>query len=169
MSSVSHNAATPATRLLSAAGVQFAVHLYQPDAHAESRGVDAAHALGVEPARVFKTLVIAAGEALVVAVVPADAQADLRAVAAAAGSKRARLADRDVAERSTGYVVGGISPLGQRRKLPTLIDVSATNHERIFVNGGRRGLMIELAPLDLVAATTGQVVELTAAREQRSE
>lgn len=161
MSPRAHGGSTPATALLHASGVEYQLHTYDPDPHAESRGMDAAEALGVDPSTVFKTLVVAVGNTLVVAVVPADRQADLRRVAATIGAKRARLAPHDVAERSTGYVVGGISPIGQRKRLPIFIDSSAADHERIMVNGGRRGLMIELSPQDLLQSTGGTCARLT--------
>lgn len=164
MSSHLHGGSTPATALLNAAGVDFELHTYEPDPHAESRGMDAAGALGVDASTVFKTLIVSVGTSLVVAVVPADTRADLRLVAAMVGAKRARLAPHDVAERSTGYVVGGISPIGQRRRLPVFVDVTAEAHERIMVNGGRRGLMIELAPADLIEVAKGTYARLVRSR-----
>lgn len=161
MTSRVHGGSTPATTLLHAAGIDFELHTYEPDPHAESRGVDAAEALDVDPSTVFKTLVVAVGNTLVVAVVPADSRADLRLVAATIGAKRARLAPHEVAERATGYVVGGISPIGQRKRLPVFVDSSAMVHERILVNGGRRGLMIELSPADLLEVSGGVRAELT--------
>jgi Cys-tRNA(Pro)/Cys-tRNA(Cys) deacylase len=122
-----------------------------------SFGEEAADALGVDVARVFKTLVAQVDSALWVAVLPVPAQLDLKALAAAAGGKRATLADPADAERATGYVVGGISPLGQRKRLPTVVDAAALDHPTVFVSGGRRGLDVELAPADLVALT-GAVV-----------
>jgi Cys-tRNA(Pro)/Cys-tRNA(Cys) deacylase len=148
---------TPATRAAKAAGIAHAVHEYAHDPAADSYALEAAEALGLDPPRVFKTLVVAtgegaAGDALAVCVVPSDATLDLRAV-----GKRAQLAPTERAERVTGYVAGGISPLGQRRALPTLVDDSALAHETVFVSAGRRGLELELAPGDLVALTRAQV------------
>jgi Cys-tRNA(Pro)/Cys-tRNA(Cys) deacylase len=152
---------TPATVALTRAGIAFTVHTYEHDPAASSFGLEAATALGLDPERVFKTLLTSvdasagAGGAgrLVVAIVPVSGQLDLKAVAAAAGGKKATMADPYDAERVTGYVVGGISPVGQKRALPTVLDSSATEHETVFVSGGRRGMDLELAPADLVAAT----------------
>jgi Cys-tRNA(Pro)/Cys-tRNA(Cys) deacylase len=144
---------TPATVALTAAGVAYALHPYDHDPAASSFGLEAAEALGVEPARVFKTLLADLDGRLVVAVVPVTAQLDLKALAAAAGGKRAVMADPAAAERSSGYVVGGISPFGQRRRLGTYVDTSALAYETVFVSGGRRGLDLEVAPGDLVAVT----------------
>ena len=143
---------TPATRAARAAGVAFTLHEYEHDPRAASYALEAADALGLEPARVFKTLVVTVGDDLVVCVVPAPDQLDLRAA-----GKRAAMADTRRAERVTGYVAGGISPIGQRRALPTLVDDSALAHETVFVSAGRRGLEIELAPADLVALTRADV------------
>ena len=150
-------AGTPATVALTAAGVPFVVHAYEHDPDPPSYGLEAAQALGVDPARVLKTLLAEVDGTLTVAVVPVQGRLDLKALAAAAGGKRARMADARDAERSTGYVVGGISPLGQRRPLPTVVDVSAVEFPTVYVSGGRRGLDVELAPADLVRLT-GAVV-----------
>ncbi|RJK92955.1 Cys-tRNA(Pro) deacylase [Vallicoccus soli] len=144
---------TPATVALERAGVPFALRAYEHDPAAASYGLEAAHALGVEPERVLKTLLAEVDGRLVVAVVPVSGQLDLKALAAAVGGKRAVMADPAAAERSSGYVVGGISPLGQRRALPTVVDASALGHETVLVSGGRRGLDVELAPADLVRLT----------------
>lgn len=144
---------TPATVALDRAGVAFTTRTYQHDPAAASYGLEAAAALGVDPPRVFKTLLVEVDAGLAVGIVPVDRQLDLKAVAASLGSKRASMADARAAERSTGYVVGGISPVGQRRALPTVLDDSAHQHATILVSGGKRGLDIELAPGDLVAAT----------------
>lgn len=144
-------AATPATRVLSAAGVTFVLRPYEHDPRSqESYGLEAAAALGVDPARVFKTLVARVDGALTVAVVPVSGQLDLKALARARGGSRAEMAPVPDAERATGYVAGGISPLGQRRHLPTVVDSSARDHSTILVSGGRRGLDVELSPQDLV-------------------
>jgi Cys-tRNA(Pro)/Cys-tRNA(Cys) deacylase len=125
------------------------LHPYDHDPAAGSYGAEAAAALGLPPAQVFKTLLADADGRLVVAVVPVTGRLDLKALAAAVAARRASMADPDVAERSTGYVVGGIAPLGQRRALPTVIDDSAFEHDVIYVSGGRRGLDVGLAPTDL--------------------
>ena len=137
---------TPATVALTAAGVAFTVHSYDHDPSHPSYGEEAAEAMGVSPERVFKTLVADVDGALTVAVVPVAGQLDLKALAAAAGGKRAAMADPALAERTTGYVRGGISPLGQRKRLPTVLDESATGHDTICVSAGRRrrqGLQIQ--------------------------
>jgi Cys-tRNA(Pro)/Cys-tRNA(Cys) deacylase len=146
---------TPATRAARAAGVRFAVHEYRHDPSADSYALEAAEALALDPARVFKTLVVTVEDAFTVCIVPSADTLDLRAL-----GKRAQLAPTERAERVTGYVAGGISPLGQRRALPTLLDESALAHETVFVSAGRRGLELELAPSDLVALTRAQVRRL---------
>jgi Cys-tRNA(Pro)/Cys-tRNA(Cys) deacylase len=147
---------TPATRAARSAGVEFAVHEYRHDERAESYALEAATALGLDPERVFKTLVVAVGDRLVVCIVPAGEQLDLRSL-----GKKVQLTPTARAESVTGYVAGGISPLGQRKRLDTLVDESALDHATVFVSGGRRGLEIELAPGDLVALTGAQVRRLT--------
>lgn len=140
---------TPATVALDRAGIPYTVHTYEHDPQAPSYGLEAAAALGLEPATVFKTLLAAVDGALVVAVVPVTGQLDLKALAAAVGGKRATMADPAAAERSTGYVVGGISPLGQRRRLATVIDASARDLATMYVSAGRRGADLGIAPADL--------------------
>ena len=169
---------TPATVALSRAGVRYTVHAYDHDPAAVSRsrsvalppgrlaapasyGLEAARALGVDPARVFKTLVADVDGSFVAAVVPVAGQLDLKALAAALGAKRAAMADPAVAERITGYVVGGVSPLGQRRRLPTVIDESAMACRTVYVSGGRRGLDVELTPADLVRLTGAVTAPIT--------
>jgi Cys-tRNA(Pro)/Cys-tRNA(Cys) deacylase len=142
---------TPAVVAAERAGIPFTLHEYEHEAGA-AYGLEAAEKTGVDPARVFKTLVVSQDGALSVAIVPVAAQLDLRAL-----GKRAALADRAAAERATGYVLGGISPLGQRKRLPTLLDDSARAFETIFVSAGRRGLEIELAPDDLIRLTDARV------------
>ncbi|AJP01592.1 transcriptional regulator [Streptomyces cyaneogriseus subsp. noncyanogenus] len=144
---------TPATVALAAAGVRHTVHSYEHDPAHPSYGEEAAEAMGVSPDRVFKTLVADVDGTLTVAVVPVAGQLDLKALAAAVGGKRAAMADPALAERTTGYVRGGISPLGQRKKLPTVLDSSAAAHGTICVSAGRRGLEVELAPDDLARLT----------------
>lgn len=145
---------TPAVVAARRAGVVCQVLEYRHDPAAESFGLEAAEAMGVDPRQVFKTLVasLASGD-LVVAVVPVVARLDLKALAAATGSKKAAMADPGAAERATGYVIGGISPLGQRRRLATVIDESALTYAQIYVSGGRRGLEIALSPSDLMTLT----------------
>jgi Cys-tRNA(Pro)/Cys-tRNA(Cys) deacylase len=151
---------TPATVALDRAGVTYTRHPYDHDpataAAAAGYGLEAAAALGVPPASVFKTLLVDTGAGLAVGVVPVDGQLDLKAVAAALGVKAVTMADRAAAERSTGYVVGGISPVGQKRALPTVLDDTAYALDTVYVSGGRRGFDIGLAPADL-ARVTGAV------------
>ncbi|GGL84726.1 Cys-tRNA(Pro)/Cys-tRNA(Cys) deacylase [Streptomyces fumigatiscleroticus] len=144
---------TPATVALTEAGVAYTVHSYDHDPSHPSYGEEAAEAMGVSPERVFKTLVAEVDGRLTVAVVPVAGQLDLKALASAAGGKRAAMADPALAERTTGYVRGGISPLGQRKRLPTVLDASASAHATICVSAGRRGLEVELAPADLARLT----------------
>ncbi|NHC45520.1 Cys-tRNA(Pro) deacylase [Motilibacter aurantiacus] len=153
-------AGTPATVALAAAGVAFVPRPYEHDPAAKSYGLEAAEALGVAPDRVFKTLLADVDGALAVGVVPVSAQLDLKALAAVLGAKKASMADPAAAERSTGYVVGGISPIGQRRRLPTVVDESVLTHETVLVSGGRRGLDIELAPADLLRLTAGRAAPI---------
>jgi Cys-tRNA(Pro)/Cys-tRNA(Cys) deacylase len=145
--------ATPATTAARRAGVDFTVHEYAHDPSHPSYGTEAVERLGLDADRVFKTIVVVAGAHGAVAVVPVATEVDLKACASALGEKQATLADPNDAQRITGYVVGGISPLGQKRALPTVIDVSAETFATVFVSGGRRGLEIELAPHDLRRAT----------------
>jgi Cys-tRNA(Pro)/Cys-tRNA(Cys) deacylase len=135
------------------AGVAFSEHTYAHDPSAPSFGLEAAAALGLSPDVVLKTLLVDTGSGLAVGIVPVGAQLDLKAMAAALGVKRVTMADPEAAERSTGYVVGGISPIGQKRALPTVLDASATALATVYVSGGRRGLDLGLSPADLVAVT----------------
>ncbi|SDW84654.1 Cys-tRNA(Pro)/Cys-tRNA(Cys) deacylase [Arthrobacter sp. cf158] len=151
---------TPATAALAAAGVPFVLHPYTHDPSTTSYGLEAAEVLGIEPARVFKTLMVEVEGRLAVAVVPVSGNLDLKAAAAALGSKKATMADRAAAERRTGYVLGGISPLGQRQISPTVVDESALSYKAILVSGGRRGLDIELAPADLVRLTEAVIAPI---------
>ena len=141
---------TPATVALERAGVAFTRHPYEHDPAAPSYGLEAAQALGLDPAGVFKTLLADVDGRLVVAIVPVVGQLDLKALAAAVGGKRAAMADPGAAERATGYVVGGISPIGQKKRLPAVLDDSALRRTTIYVSGGRRGLDLGLDPRDLV-------------------
>ena len=145
---------TPATVALTNAQIGYAVRAYEHDPAAESFGLEAAQALGVEPARVFKTLLVDTGSGLAVGVVPVDRTLDLKAMASALGVKKVEMANPAAAQRSSGYVVGGISPIGQKRPLPTVVDASTSEHDTVLVSGGRRGLDIELTPADLVAVTS---------------
>ena len=152
---------TPAVTAARRAGIEFEVVEYDAGDAAEPWGMGAARALGVDPERVFKTLVVDLSTGtLAVAIVPVAARLDLKAVASALGAKRAAMAEPTTAERATGYVRGGISPLGQRRRLPVAIDASALGFERILVSGGRRGLEIGLAPGDLVALVGATVARI---------
>lgn len=151
---------TPAVAALVRAGVAHKVHEIGHDPAVTTFGKEAAAALGVEPERVFKTLVASVDGKLVVALVPVSGELSLKAVAAARGAKSAEMAEPSTAERATGFVVGGISPIGQRRRLPTLVDESATRWATIFVSGGRRGLELELAAADLVALTNGRLAPI---------
>ncbi|MDH6144626.1 MULTISPECIES: Cys-tRNA(Pro) deacylase [Kitasatospora] len=152
---------TPATVALEKAGVAFTVHAYQHDPAAPSYGTEAAEALGVAPERVFKTLVAEVDGALTVGVVPVAGQLDLKALAAAVGGKRAVMADPAAAERSSGYVRGGISPLGQRKPLRTVVDAGALAHPTVYVSAGRRGLEVELAPAELLRLTGAVSAEIS--------
>jgi Cys-tRNA(Pro)/Cys-tRNA(Cys) deacylase len=157
---VSKGGGTPATTALSRAGVSFTMHRYQHDPAAPSYGLEAAEAIGVQAGQVFKTLLADVDGRLVVAVVPVVGSLDLKALATATGGKRAAMAASAAAERATGYVVGGISPLGQRRRLPTVVDASAIEFGIVYVSAGRRGLDIGLAPADLIrltGATTARI------------
>ncbi len=151
---------TPATVALTAAGVAFTLHPYEHAAGTSSYGEEAAAALNVSPREIFKTLVARVDGRLVTAVVPVSGTLDLKALAAAAGGKRAVLAEPADAERATGYVVGGISPLGQRTRLPVLLDSSAMALDAVLVSAGRRGLQVRLAPADLLAVSGGQPAAL---------
>jgi Cys-tRNA(Pro)/Cys-tRNA(Cys) deacylase len=151
---------TPATIALERAGIPFTVHEYTHDPRHESYGREASQALGVAPERVFKTLVAELDGALVVAVVPVEGQLDLKALATACGGKKAAMAPSSAAERATGYVTGGISPVGQRKWLPVVLDASAMSFATVFCSAGRRGLELELAPSDLVRAADATVARI---------
>jgi len=151
---------TPATVALTAAGVAYEVRAYEHDPRAVSFGLEAAEALGVQPERVFKTLLASVDGRLVVGIVPVSGQLDLKALARAVGGSRAVMAEVAAAERATGYVAGGISPVGQRRSHPTVLDDSALGFAAILVSGGRRGFDVELAPSDLVAITSAVIATI---------
>jgi Cys-tRNA(Pro)/Cys-tRNA(Cys) deacylase len=151
---------TRATELLARRGIAHTVHRYTHDPRHPSYGQEAAEALGVPPGRVFKTLVADVDGALVVAVVPVAGSLDLKALAAAAGGKKAAMADPAAAERATGYVTGGITSVGLRKRLPVVIDSTALAHDTVYCSAGLRGVEIELAPADLVAAAGATVAAI---------
>ncbi len=152
---------TPGILAARKAKVSYTVHEYQHDPAAESYGTEAAEKMGVDPDRVFKTLVVNIdGKALAVAVLPVTHLLSLKLIARAAGAKKAAMADKLDVQRSTGYVLGGVSPLGQKKRLPTYIDASAQQFDTVFVSAGKRGLEIELPPADLAGLTNGQFVPL---------
>lgn len=155
---------TPATVAVARSGVPHQLHPYEHDPRAHHFGTEAAEAMGIAPARVFKTLVVeltGADLTLVTAVVPASGQLSLKAIASQTHAKKAVLAEPALAQRITGYVVGGISPLGQKRQTPVFIDTSASRYDTIFVSAGRRGLSLEIAPADLSALTGGRFADLS--------
>jgi Cys-tRNA(Pro)/Cys-tRNA(Cys) deacylase len=152
---------TPAIRFLEQAGVAFQLHRYEHDAAADSFGLEAAAKLGVPPDRVFKTLVAQIdGDSLEMAILPSDSRLDLKKLAAAADGKKAELADPKLAEKATGYVIGGISPLAVRKPLPTYLDETAILHETIYVSAGQRGLQMELSPDLLLRVAEATLVDL---------
>ena len=156
-------AGTPATLALARAGIEFTAHAYEHDPRAAEFGLEAAEKLGLDPERVFKTLLANVDGALAVGIVPVTRLLDLKALAHALGAKRAAMADVALAERTTGYVAGGISPLGQRKALPTVIDASAEGLARMYVSAGRRGLEIALAPADLARLTRAAFADVARA------
>lgn len=145
---------------LDRAGISYEVRSYEHDPSAQSYGLEAAQALGVASERVFKTLLVETDKGLGVGIVPVDRLLDLKAVATALGAKKATMADPGVAERVTGYVVGGISPIGQKKALPTVLDSSAEAHATVLVSGGKRGFDIELTPTDLLSVTRGMTAPI---------
>ncbi len=159
---------TPAILALERAKVSFTIHEYDAGAPAAGGprapqlgyGERTALALGIDPARIHKTLIASVDGRLVAAVVPVDRELDLKSLATAVGGRKAEMADPAAAERSTGYVVGGISPFGQKRRLPTVVDAGALAHAAILVSGGRRGLQVELDPADLVRLTGAAVAPI---------
>jgi Cys-tRNA(Pro)/Cys-tRNA(Cys) deacylase len=155
---------TPATQALDRLGLPYVPHAYEHDRAIEGYGVEAARELGVPPERVFKTLITEADGRLVVAIVPVSSMLDLKSLASALDVKRAVLASPDLAERRTGYVVGGISPIGQRTRLATVLDATAGGFATIYVSGGRRGFDLELAPRDLLTATDGTIAAISVPR-----
>jgi Cys-tRNA(Pro)/Cys-tRNA(Cys) deacylase len=152
--------ATPATTTLIDAGITFTLHPYEHQDDNTNFGEEAVRAIGADPNQVFKTLLADVGGQLVVAVLPVARQLDLKALATELGAKKASMADPQVAARSSGYVVGGISPIGQRTRLPTVLDASADDFETIYASAGRRGLQVERAPADLRAITDARSVPI---------
>jgi Cys-tRNA(Pro)/Cys-tRNA(Cys) deacylase len=152
---------TPATALLAREGIVHVLHPYTHDPRAEAFGDEAASILAIEPQRIFKTLIAAVDATLACGVVPVAGRLDLKAFAAALGGKRAELADPQAAQRATGYVLGGISPLGQKTRLPVVIDESALLYDTVYVSAGKRGLQVELAPDDLVRLCQGRTAAIS--------
>jgi Cys-tRNA(Pro)/Cys-tRNA(Cys) deacylase len=151
---------TPATALLTKSGVTFALRPYDHDPRSQAYGDEAARALGIEPARIFKTLIATVDGKPACAVVPVAARLNLKAFAAVLGGKRAELADPAVAARITGYVVGGISPIGQKSRLRVVVDESAQLFDTVYVSAGKRGLQVELAPDSLISVTRAAVASI---------
>ena len=151
---------TPAINAARKAKIAFDVHDYAHDASAESYGLEASEKLGIDPARVFKTLVVSDGKILAVGIVPVSGQMNLKQMAKAAGVKKVAMADARKVEATTGYVLGGVSPIGQKKRLKTIIDQSAEGFETIFVSAGKRGLEIELAPADLKKLTNADFASI---------
>jgi len=151
---------TPATVALAAAGIAFTPHAYEHDPKNTNFGLEAAEVLGLDPEQVFKTLLADVDGRLVVAIVPVVGKLDLKALASAVGGKKAEMADPKLAEKRTGYIVGGISPIGQKTRHETVLDETAELYDTVFVSGGRRGFDIELAPADLLAVTGGVIAAI---------
>lgn len=152
---------TPAINLAKKHKVAHSVHQYEHDDSSPSYGLEAAQKMAVAPQRIFKTLVVSLEDAsLAVAIIPVENMLNLKAVAKALGVKKAQMADKNAVQRSTGYVLGGVSPLGQKKRLKTLLDQSADEFESIFVSAGKRGLEIELSPADLLKLTQGESAQL---------
>lgn len=152
---------TPAINRAKKAKIRHRIHEYAHDPGAESYGLEAATKLRVDPAQVFKTLVVSLdGLQLAVGIIPVESQLSMKLIARAAGAKKAEMADKQLVQRSTGYVLGGVSPLGQKKSLPTFLHDSAKSHDSLFISAGRRGLEIELAPQDLLALTRGTFANL---------
>lgn len=152
---------TPGINVAKKSKVSYRLHEYSHDESSESFGLEAAEKMGVPEERVFKTLVVSIdGKELVVGVIPVSSMLSMKLIAKAVGAKKAVMADKNAVERSTGYVLGGVSPLGQRKRLKTIIDSSAKNHSTVYVSAGRRGLEIELSPDDLTKLTNGARAEI---------
>ncbi|GAA4283188.1 Cys-tRNA(Pro) deacylase [Brevibacterium daeguense] len=157
-----HSSATPALRVLNLAGIEYSIHEFEHDPAVRRYGARAAEALGADTDRVLKTLMVYVDEEPVIALVPVSGQLDLKALAAATGGKKARLAGVAETERRTGYVTGGVSPFGQRQTSPIFLDRSVHEHGTVFVSAGRRGMEIELRPDDLVMLTNARVAKIAA-------
>ena len=151
---------TPAVVALQAAGVVFTVHEYEHDPAVRNFGLEAAEVLGLDPDQVFKTLLVSADGDPAVAIVPVSSQLSLKAVGAALGRKRVEMCDPALAQRVTGYVLGGISPFGQRKQSPTVIDETCELYDTIYVSGGRRGLDLGVAPGDLIELLDAKVSDI---------
>jgi len=153
---------TPAVKMLKASSIPYTVHTYDHDPMSRSYGLEAAEKLGIAPQRVFKTLIVMfETKRLCVGVISVEQQLNMKRIAKAAGGKKAGMADSQLAERTTGYVMGGISPIGQKRRLDTYIDRAAIVHETIFISGGKRGLDIELVPSELIGLINATIADLT--------
>lgn len=154
---------TPAIQIAKKVGIDFKIHEYPHDANASSYGEEAATLLGVNPSRVFKTLLVATNDKkLAVAIIPVNNQLSLKAIAKALGAKKTSMANPAEAEKATGYILGGISPLGQKKRLPFIIDNSINNFDTIYVSGGRRGLEIQLKAIDLISLCNAKLAEIKA-------
>jgi Cys-tRNA(Pro)/Cys-tRNA(Cys) deacylase len=153
-------AATPATQALDRAGVSYTLHAYDYDPNADSIGLAAARSLGVEPARMLKTLIVRADGRFGCVILPSDSEASMKRVAAALGAKTAEMAKPADAERITGFKVGGVSPFGQKKLAPTVLEASALGHATVFINGGRRGLQAELDPHEIVRALGAKAADI---------
>ena len=152
---------TPAVVALKQARIHFSIHEYQHDPKATSFGEEAAEKLGVDPAAIFKTLMIQGeNKSLAVAIVPVMRSLDLKAAASALKMKKVQMADKQLVARTSGYIIGGVSPIGQKKLLPTILDASANGHEKIYVSGGKRGFDIALAAVDLLKICNGQVANI---------
>ncbi|MBM9519602.1 Cys-tRNA(Pro) deacylase [Desulforhopalus vacuolatus] len=152
---------TPAVKTAQKKKIKYTLHEYQHDASTDSYGMEAAEKLGVAPERVFKTLVVSLDKkSLAVCIIPVNAMLSMKKAAKAAGAKKAAMAKPDEVQRSTGYVLGGVSPLGQKKRLPTFLDISAQVAETVFVSAGRRGMDLELKPQALLEATGGSFADL---------
>lgn len=153
---------TPAVAAAKRAGITHQLHTYEHDPRSRAFGLEAAEKLGLDPAQVFKTLIVSLDNSrLAMGIIPVAAMLNMKQLARAAGARKAAMAERAAAERATGYVMGGISPLGQKKRLTAVIDSSAAQHPVIYVSGGRRGLDLELAPGDLISAINAIVADLT--------